>query len=77
MKEVRYEMKQVRHEMNEGFLKMNNNFNKILEINNLQNKIHEVHGKPQDTMTGFLFCGAMLVCLLNFIFLTLVLIFYY
>ncbi|KAN0068649.1 hypothetical protein V8E54_013373 [Elaphomyces granulatus] len=60
MKEVRHEMKQVRQEMKEGFLKMNHNFNKILEINNLQNKIHEVHEKPQNTTTGFLFCGAML-----------------
>jgi len=76
---VKDEMKEVRHEMKEGFLEMNNNFNKtIFEANNnLLNKIHEVHEKLQNSMTGFLFRGAMLACLLNFIFLTLVLIFYY
>jgi len=53
----------LRHEVKEGFLEINNNLNKpILEgNNNLQNKIHEVHSKLQESMTGFLFRGAMLL----------------
>ena len=50
----------LRHEMKETILEGNNN---------LQTKIHELHTKLQDSMTGFLFRGAMLVCLLNVIFL--------